>query len=52
MSSVIEKLSNMRDSELKAIYLMYREGDDTYSFYQIRDEFERRDKEKLWGKFP
>lgn len=42
----------MRDSELKAIYLMYREGDDYYSFYDIKQEFERRDKLKIWGKKP
>lgn len=48
----VKKLSELSDSELKAIYLMYREGDDTYSFYQIKEEFERRDKEKIWGKNP
>ena len=40
----------MSDSELKAVYLMYRDGDDYFSFYEIKEEFERRDKQKLWGK--
>lgn len=48
----MKKLNEMSDSELKAIYLMYREGDNHYSFYEIKAEFEHRDKEKLWGKRP
>ena len=43
---MIEKLSEMSDSRLKATYLMYRDGDDSYSFFDIRDEFERRAKEQ------
>ena len=43
---MIEKLSEMSDARLKATYLMYRDGDDTYQFYEIKEEFERRAKEQ------
>lgn len=45
-----EDLSNITDERLKATYLLYRDGDDTYQFDEIKDEFTRRDKAKLWGK--
>ena len=47
-----DDLKDKRDAELKAIYLMYREGDDAYSYMQIYEEFKRRDENKLWGKNP
>lgn len=46
------ELITMADSRLKAIYLMYRDGDDRYSFYDIKEEFQRRDDKKLWGDNP
>jgi len=45
-----EKLIEMTDEALKATYLMYRDGDDEYSFIDIKEEYTRRDKNKLWGK--
>lgn len=47
---MIKKLNDMSDSELKATYLMYRDGDDEYSFIDIKQEYKRRDKARLWGK--
>lgn len=46
----MKQLINMSDSELKATYLMYREGDDYFTFDEIKAEYKRRDDDKLWGK--
>lgn len=48
----MEDLKTIPDSRLKAIYLMYTDGDDAYSFYAIKEEYERRDKKDLWGDVP
>ena len=47
-----ENLKTMPDSRLKATYLMYRDGDDTYPFYEIAEEYQRRDEKHLWGDIP
>lgn len=52
MMALLKPLTDMKDSELKAVYLMYREGDDHYTFNEIHAEFKRRDDDKLWGKDP
>ena len=47
-----ENLKTIADSRLMAIYIMYRDGDDTYSFFEIKEEYQRRDDKKLWGDIP